>query len=253
MPDHLHAQVEILTALPYPIGKYIGRFKALATGRARRILDFPQDQALWETAYDWRLKASREEVEIARAYVDNNPAQHVMKRRANACYGKVAGISHPKLPHFLPDAPAEEPPLEWKGYGNTDLLNGKIWALHVSRQVQSADFGTLIEKALARAHAGDICISPAISPGERAVFQAVVQAGGKAIHLAATALTPRYHPASWAMEALAAGRFLVLSPLAEGRRHKALSRGVAMQLNACAAAIAGAEAGGEEPEEPEEP
>ena len=146
MPDHLHAQVEILTALPYPIGKYIGRFKALATGRARRILDFPQDQALWETAYDWRLKASREEVEFARAYVDNNPAQHVMKRRANACYGKVAGISHPKLPRFLPTAPAEEPPLEWKGYGNTDLLNGKIWALHVSRQVQSADFGTLIEK-----------------------------------------------------------------------------------------------------------
>ena len=156
MPDPLHAQVKILTELPHTIGKYIGRFKASATGRARRILDFPQDQALRETTYDWRLKASRE---------------------------------------------------------------------------------------------GDICISPAISSGERAVFQAVVQAGGKAIHLAATALTPRYHPASRAMEAPAAGRFPVLSPLEEGRRHKALSWRVAMQLNAFAAAIAGTEAGGyrEEP------
>ena len=238
MPDHLHAEVEVLARLPKTIGKYIARFKGLATGRARCKLGFPHDVPLWEPSYDWRLKLSREKIEIARAYVENNPKQYALKRQANASFGKVATIDHPVLPLYWPDITAQQPPLVWTGYGNAQLLDCKIWELRVSRRATPSDVKALTEKALARAQAEAVCISPAISPGEKEVFRSVVLAGGSAILLATMPLTQRYHPASWAMEAFAAGRLLVLSPVSEEKRNNMLSRVLAEHLNACAALIA---------------
>ena len=238
MPDHIHAQVEIVSRLPQPIGFYIARFKALSTGRARRRLNFPKDAPLWAPAYDWRKKTTTGEIETARAYVENNPVQHILKQQAKASFGQIVPLSHPRLPRSWPDSPNDRTPLAWKAFGNSGLLDGDSWALHVSRRTCPADFDALIEQALDHASAGRVCISPAISPGERKVFQTVIQSGGKAIHLVSVPLTPRYHPASWAMEAFAAGRFLVLSPIPESDRVFPLSRVLALHLNACAAEIA---------------
>ena len=238
MPDHLHAEVEVLSRLPKVIGLYIARFKALATGRARRKLGFPEDAPLWGPSFDWRLKLSREKIEIARAYVENNPKQYALKRQAGSSFGQVTSIEHPNLPLYWPDATAAQPPLAWQSYGNAQLLDGKIWSLKVSRRTSISELNALRQEALARAREGAVCISPAISPGEKEVFRSVVLTGGKAIHLATIPLTRRYHPVSWAMEAFAAGRFLVLSPVSEESRRDRISRVLAEHLNGCAALIA---------------
>ena len=236
MADHVHILVKVTSRPPWTIGTKIGAFKARTTSLARQRLGFSKDTPLWGPGYDWRIKETPEKVEIARDYVQNNPEQSLLKRETRNHFGSPAAIHHPRLPPSWPDLPANDSRLSWTAFGNASLLEGNIWPLRVSRKVTAQDLEGLKAQTIARAHKGWICISPVISPDEKEIFRAVLEAGGKVIHLETIFLTPYYRPLS--LEACAQGRFLTLSPFSVNYRKRPLDRSMAEHLNACAFAIA---------------
>ena len=190
---------------------------------------------MWKPGFDWRLKASPEEVAESRLYVEDNPQAAREKRAARARWGSASPISHAKLPDQWPDG-CEEGLLEWTGFGNPAILDdARLVPVRVSRREPEARLVRIEARAAALAREGAVLVTPCISPGEKRAVAAALAAGGRAVHLEARPINAYYKPAASRLPALVEGRWLALSPFHETRK---LNQALCEALNACARRIA---------------
>jgi hypothetical protein len=108
----------------------------------------------------------------------------------------------------------------WRGVGNTDLIapaalgaNRRIVAMRISRRIPAALLPQVVADCLKGANAGYIYASTFFSPGEHALYDALVMTGAPMIKLQTSKIGWGYRPIRSEPELFANRRLLILAPM----------------------------------------
>ena len=236
MPDHVHFCCHLAAGLAEPLqvlGNAIRRFKnyttkvwkaelaerssAISTGVLQSSPSgdgqtaFGQIGLLWQRGYHDLLCLSREGIDAVEHYIANNP----LKWWLMYCDKSLMQVREP-LDSPLLDGTG----IFWRGVGNTDLIdpatigpNRHIVSMRISRRVPANLLPQVVADCLKGANAGYIYASTFFSPGEHALYDALVAAGAPMIKLQTSKIGWGYRPVGSEPELFAAGRLLILAPM----------------------------------------
>lgn len=119
--------------------------------------------------------------------------------------------------------------------GNLSLLSApRKLRVRISRSIDPDLLECEKESLLAAAREGAVLVSPAISPGEKAITRAAFNEGLPLITLLDNGLDPMSKPSGERFRACAEGRLLILSPFPHRNNHITISRATCETLNALA-------------------
>ena len=124
--------------------------------------------------------------------------------------------------------------------GNLALLSApEKLRVRISRSIDPALLEQEKARLLAAARAGAVLVSPAISPGEKAITRAAFDEGLPLIVLLDNGLAPLQKPSGERFRACAEGRLLLLSPFPHRNHKVTITRQVCEALNGLAWEISG--------------
>ena len=103
--------------------------------------------------------------------------------------------------------------------------------MQCSRRLTEVEIQTKVQECLNAARQGAVLVSPAISPGEKAVMRAAFDAGLPLIFLQENGFTDLAKPGGRRMEACQRGQLLLLAPWDHHNERLTIRRGQCMALN----------------------
>lgn len=203
MPDHIHLRLILAPnddrePLRH-IGQFVNNVKRWTRQKAAKLgVAFE-----WEDNYHDRICCSRFINEKVDAYIGYNALKWSLMHGAE-----------PPLKVLEPLTGERFPDDEWwSGVGAVNLLGSarKISAVSISRSVPAADLSAVTERLLRAARTGWVIASTFISPGERALEQALEAERLPRIRAVPDALRMVYRPHVEDTRAFAEGRLVVIS------------------------------------------
>ena len=265
MPDHVHGIIFVTRYLEEGLGKVILGFKQACNKEFRRLMGVApvavaqqqaqqqeqqqeqqqaqqqeQQQAqqsaeqpldryhglLFERGYNDSILLRRGQLETMKRYLAENPFRLAMKR---------------ERPEFLRVRQnVDVCGSTCSAVGNLSLLTAaKKLRVRISRSIDAALLEREKEHLLAAAREGAVLVSPAISPGEKAITRAAFDEGLPLIVLLDNGLDPLSKPSGERFRACAEGRLLLLSPFPHRNNRVTISRATCEALNALAWDICG--------------
>lgn len=244
MPDHVHGILFVTRYLEEGLGKVILGFKQACNKEFRRLLGVEpvavaqqqaQQQAqqpaqqpldryhglLFERGYNDSILLRRGQLETMKRYLADNPFRLAMKRARPEYLRVRQGV----------DVCGSA----CSAVGNLSLLTaaGKL-RVRISRSIDATLLEREKERLLAAAREGAVLVSPAISPGEKAITRAAFDEGLPMIVLLDNGLDPMSKPSGERFRACAEGRLLLLSPFPHRNNRVTISRATCEALNALA-------------------
>ncbi len=246
MPDHIHGILFVRERMEKPLGKVILGFKQgcnksyralMAEGQAAVVQQRTKPThpshadkgLLFENGYNDRILQREHQLEAWKRYLEQNPYRFML-RRAKVDYFRVVLAT-------IGDQ-------VFTAQGNHSLLDAHvIKAVKCSRSMSDDHLNATISQALADASQGTVHVSPFISPGERKVKSALVDAGYPIIQLVENGLTSFSKPAGKLFDYCAQGHLLTLSPWDYHTNRTVIRREQCMMLNEMAALIAHSSSG----------
>ena len=262
MPDHLHGILFVHEQTAHHLGQMISGFKAgcnkdyraLVLGQGvRSAVALPrptengQPEAVEPPATDVRPRPPREAYDrehgllfasgyndrlLLRAgqlerwlhYLADNPRRLLMKRQ---CPDWLR-------PHFHVNVGGNT----FSAIGNRDLLSApQRVQVRVSRRCTPTQVQEEVARYLALARRGAVLVSPAISPGEKAVMRAAFNEGLPLIVLVENGFTPLSKPSGEQFDACAAGQLLMLAPWEHHNDRRKITAAQCQSLNLMAHAL----------------
>lgn len=254
MPDHLHGILFVKEKMEKPLGMALRGFKqscnrhyrelvlggtnvALATQHTEPVQQTEATQHTEQRAYkrDRRGEDRSHGLLFARGYNDkmlfragqleawlrylaDNPRRLLMKRE------------HPDL--FRVQRNVNAAGLTFSAIGNRFLLDRPVrLQVQCSRSLSEAEIQDKVAEYLSAARQGAVLVSPAISPGEKAIMRAAFDAGHPLIYLQENGFTDLAKPGGKRMEACAEGRLLILAPWEHHNEQITIRRGQCLALN----------------------
>jgi len=182
----------------------------------------PAPTSLWETGYQDTILLRRGQLKNMANYIADNPRRLAIKR-ANPNLFTVA--------RDLTVAPNRTCP----GFGNLFLLDYPVKRqVQVSRRISPEALADKKEELRYAATHGAVLVSPCISPGEKEIARAALDAGLPLIVVLANGFSPMYKPSGKYFDACASGRLLMLAPFAYHREKTTITRDQCLTLNAWA-------------------
>ena len=179
---------------------------------------------LFERGYNDKLLQRKGQLKAWIRYLEDNPRRLLMKRE------------HPDL--FRVQRNVEAAGITFSAIGNRFLLSKpERIRVQCSRSLTETEIQTNVTKYLAAARQGAVLVSPAISPGEKAVMRAAFDEGHPLIFLQENGFTDLAKPGGNRMEACADGRLLILAPWEHHNERVAIDRGQCLELNEIARRI----------------
>ena len=190
MPDHSHGIVFVETPQERPLGAIIGAFKAHSTSlylagsgaasgaaqdkntaleAAAPGVPWPAaggrlETRLWSPGFQDTILLYRGQLAAMRAYILDNPRRLAVKR------------AHPELFRIVRKLPFCGH--TFAAIGNAFLLDAPSKRqVHISRLMTAEALSATEADLLASAQHGAVLVSPCISPGEKHIAQAALQAG----------------------------------------------------------------------------
>ncbi|MFO7534187.1 MAG: transposase [Kiritimatiellia bacterium] len=240
MPDHFHGILWVKERLVRPMGHMVKAFKSVSEKecRSRGLLLRPDPAAasspvraaapaagLWQPGFQDSILLRRGQLKAMAAYIADNPRRLAVKR-ANPSLFTV--VSHLEIAAGRTSA----------AIGNRFLLQHPLKCqIQVSRRVSAEELDARRRELLCEAEHGAVLVSPCISPGEKAIARAALEAGRPLIVLLANGFAPQYKPIGRYFDACAAGRLLMIAPFPYQRQRKPVTREQCMELNEWAQAI----------------
>ena len=260
MPDHIHGVLFVKEKMPYHLGTIINGFKA-GTRKAARELGVitatmspstepaparyteaspqsktpvryieasPQSKSpqgvLWEPGYNDRILLQEGQLQRMLNYLDDNPRRLLLKH------------AHPQ--YFKPLGKLTVAGLEMEAMGNPNLLNNPIkLQVQCSRHLYPNEIEQRKQYFLKAAKQGAIIVSPCISPGEKEIATAILEAQLPLIVLLLKGFPPFFKPQPHYLIACAEGRLLMISPYPWQNEKIDNMRQRCLQLNDIAAEI----------------
>lgn len=219
MPDHLHGILFVTEPLPVHLGKVINGFKAGCNREARKLgLSVP----LWESGYTDGVLRGKGQLERWKAYLNDNPRRLWVKRNHHDFF---------TVSHHLTIAGTTV-----SAMGNHRLLqHPSILQVYCSRRMSQEEIAHEGDRLLAQ---GGVLVSPAISPGEKAIMNRALEAGVPVIFISNNGFTEMTKPGGKLFDACAAGKVLMVSPFEHHNDHQRLTAECCRKMNALARAIA---------------
>ena len=255
MPDHLHGILFVHRPLGFHLGRIIGGFKAstnkayreLVLGQGRETAAAPQQRGpqppsqpsastpqpgakrdrshesrehgmLWTLGYNDHILSGNGELERWVQYLRNNPRRLLLKRQQPELFR--VSFNHHIAGHV------------YAALGNRFLLERPLLlAVQCSRRLTEAEIGERVAHFLNEGRRGAVLVSPAISPGEKRVMRAAMDARIPLIFLASRGLNTFSKPGCEYLEACAEGRLLIISPWEYQTRDAGISREMCLHLN----------------------
>jgi REP element-mobilizing transposase RayT len=230
MPDHLHGIVRVTERMAQSVGVPLRAFKSQVTSALRKKYENPT-LAVWNPGYHdlcvWRKGA----LKAYTHYLCDNPRRYCLRKTHPDLFVRVDHLKHSRLP----------PEQVWNGYGNRFLLDRpEIVSLRVSRRASPEEIAGLCKSFMEQAAQGAVVISPFISPGEKAVVSAILEADrGDVILMKAGGFPDGYKPSGRYYDLCAQGRLLILTPYPDCSSPPALTREQCGDMNTWCAWIAG--------------
>jgi len=210
MPEHVHLRLYLRPGQENALvsmGRFVYNFKAWTRNNAKKELGV---ELRWQKNYHDRICPSREIIDLADKYIDNNP------RKWSLMHGNPPPLKvvEPLTAECLP---GDE---WWTGVGRVDWLEDagmKIAAVRLSRSIPAELHPQVVARLLAAAEKGCVLAGTWISPCERIVFQELVRRGLPVIRGSQDLLEMVYRPKNDEPRLFAEKRYLVLSRvLADG-------------------------------------
>ncbi len=244
MPDHLHGILFVREKMEKPLGMALRGFKQSCNKHYRElVLGVPSVQSvalatqqtqpaphkdrrgedrthgmLFARGYNDKLLLRAGQLETWLRYLSDNPRRLLMKRE------------HPDL--FRVQRNLTVAGVSFSAIGNCFLLNRPVRLfVQCSRRLTKAEIQAKVKEYLTAARQGAVLVSPAISPGEKAVMRAAFNEGLPLIYLQENGLTELAKPSGTRMEACARGQLLILSPWEHHNEQITISRNKCLMLN----------------------
>ncbi len=242
MPDHLHGILFVKEKMDKHLGQAIAGFKAGCNKDFRRIVlgvDVPPVVAvqqpsarprpprssydrehglLFASGYNDRLLLREGQLDRWLNYLADNPRRLLAKRE------------HPDL--FRVQFGLNVAGQNYAAIGNRFLLNHPVKRqVQCSRRLDQQEIDTVVAHYLEEARNGAVLVSPSISPGEKAVMRAALDADLPLIFLSSSSFTPFTKPGGEFIEACSQGRLLILAPWEDRSVTQALTRLECLALN----------------------
>lgn len=222
---------EEAAARPQPTGKTQEETKAQQpTGKAQPASDSPSSYAatvsrpssaglLWSHGYNDRILHSYHQLDRWKAYLRDNPRRLLMRREHPDLFCVVHNL------HFAG--------LTFTAQGNRFLLDAPLkLQVQCSRSITETELEAKKSALLvAAANNGAVLVSPAISPGEKAIMHAAFEAGLPLIYLQENAPTKYGKPGGAFFDACSDGRLLLLSPWEHHNEQQIIRRDQCLTLN----------------------
>ena len=245
MPDHLHGILFVTKPMDKPLGILLRGFKQSCNRHYRELvlgitpvppvaLTTQQTQPLqpkrdhghedrshgmlFAHGYNDKLLLREGQMETWVRYLNDNPRRLLMKRE------------HPDL--FRVQRNVEAAGMTFSAIGNRFLLDRPVrLQVQMSRRLSEADIQEQVAYFLTAARQGAVLVSPAISPGEKAVMRAAFNEGHPLIYLQENGFTDLAKPGGTRMEACARGQLLILAPWEHHNEQLTISRSQCLKLN----------------------
>ncbi len=242
MPDHLHGILFVRDRMEKPLGMALRGFKQSCNKHYRELVlglpsvpSLPTQQTqpaphkdrrgedrthgmLFARGYNDKLLLRAGQLETWLRYLADNPRRLHMKRE------------HPDL--FRVQRNLTVAGVSFSAIGNCFLLNRPVRLfVQCSRRLTEAEIQAKVKEYLTAARQGAVLVSPAISPGEKAVMRAAFNEGLPLIYLQENGLTELAKPSGTRMEACARGQLLILSPWEHHNEQITISRSQCLVLN----------------------
>ena len=180
---------------------------------------------LWQLGFQDSILLRRGQLKAMAAYIADNPRRLATKRANPALFTVVADLEI---------APGKA----CAAMGNRFLVRHPLKRqIRISRSISPTELAARQEELLYAAKHGTVLVSPCISPGEKAIARAALEAGRPLIVLIANGFAPHYKPPGRYFDACAAGRLLMLAPFHYHRQRQAITREQCLELNSWAEAI----------------
>ena len=248
MPDHFHGILFVRERLPKPMGSLIGMVKAHSSSlylSAQAPSGFsaqaphteqsaascealapnvpcealaPRLKGLWSPGFQDTILFHEGQLAKMRAYVLDNPRRLAVKR------------AHPELFRIVRDLPLCG--TTFAAIGNHFLLERpERLQIQCSRSITPEELAEKQEHILALCRHGAVAVSPCISPGEKQIAHAVMEANLPLIVLLENGFPPMYKPPGKYFEACSEGRLLMLAPWQYHTERRTITREQCLQLN----------------------
>ncbi len=205
MPDHVHLRLYLKPDMDRPLARlaqFVNNFKRWTRySSAKTGVEFE-----WERGYHDRLCLSREIIELADKYIENNPLKWHLMHGHPPPLKVVEPVSSPRIP-------GDE---WWSAAGAIELLapERKICAIRLSRRIPGKDYSTVVERLMTAVDKGFVLAGTFISPCEREVAWALIARGAPMIRAVPDPLALVYRPKGDEPRQFADGRLLLLSRVA---------------------------------------
>ena len=258
MPDHFHGILWVKERLARPMGHIVKAFKRVSTQECRsKGLLLPPDSSkglllppdketapaalrvpvpaaapaagfstLWQEGFQDTILLRKGQLKAMVNYIADNPRRLAAKR------------AHPELFTVVADqriGPEHTCPV----VGNRYLLQYPVKRqVQISRRISPETLAAKKEELLYAAERGAVLVSPCISPGEKEIARAALEAGRPLIVLLENGFAPLYKPSGRYFEACASGRLLMIAPFPYHRQKRTITREQCLTLNAWARIIA---------------
>ena len=247
MPDHLHGILFVKDRMEKPLGIALRGFKQSCNRHYRElVLGQPvpsvalttQQTGLQQTVqpkkdrrgenrthgmlfargFNDKLLLRSGQLEKWLHYLEDNPRRLLLKRE------------HPDL--FRVQRNVAVAGTTFSAIGNRFLLNRPVkLQVQCSRRLSEAEIQAKVNEFLAAARQGALLVSPAISPGEKAVMRAAFNEGLPLIYIQENGFTDLAKPGGARMDACARGQLLILAPWEHHNEALTINRDQCLQLN----------------------
>ena len=170
MPNHAHLRVYLPPGIDKPLvrlGAFVSAFKQ---STSMLLQHRGRPGPLWQELYHDFLCVTAETIDTADEYIANNPLKRWLLEAPDKPMRVVEPLSSTRLP----------PDIWWAAAGAVELVapDSKIASFRVSRSVPQSRFGTVVECAIRALNQGFAIASTFISPGERALLDALAATPG---------------------------------------------------------------------------
>lgn len=254
MPDHFHGILWVKERLPRHMGHVVKAFKRVSTKECRskglllppnpsKGLLLPPNQCkgllqppnpgsvaaaapaaashsnLWQEGFQDSILLRRGQLKAMANYIADNP-RRLAAKRANPELFTVVREQSVTSERSCP------------AIGNRYLLDRPVkQQVQISRSIAPAALAEKRDELLYAAEHGSVLVSPCISPGEKEIARAALEAGLPLIVLLENGFSPLYKPPGRYFDACANGRLLMLAPFPYHREKRTITREQCLALN----------------------
>lgn len=236
MPDHLHVVLFVRERIPKHLGKLVGIFKNRCNKHYWQLLieqgllgpkGTGTPPSLFSQNFQDTILTHEGQLDTMVDYVDDNPYRALVKRDNPDLFKVVSQI--------------EVGGISCAAIGNRWLLERGVRMQVRCHNNTTAENLQLIarqkEYFLERGKKGGVVVSPCISPGEKEIARAVLNADQPLIVILENGFSPMYKPPGKYFEACASGLLLMIAPWPYHTEKRVITRSQCLALNDIAKSI----------------